>query len=112
VGAGLPKTLMNSDKLPDNFDLEEEARRIINSWFESSPERKNIQEPQKGELLRQLSNKYVQAFTTKLKNSHNTNKSQDAKLIDETVLNQSQFSSGRNSTLFKNKSYGNKIKNK
>lgn len=53
-------------ELPENNNFsEDEARKIINSWFESSPERKSIRKAQKSKIVNTLSTKFVKAMTMK-----------------------------------------------
>lgn len=52
--------------LPENHGLsEEEARKIINSWFDSSPERKSMKGNRRSKIVQALSTKYAKAYTIK-----------------------------------------------
>lgn len=53
IGVMVPTDLPDTDGLS-----EEEARRIINSWFESSPDRKSMKNRRKTKIIDELSTKY------------------------------------------------------
>ena len=77
-------------ELPENNNFsEDEARKIINSWFESSPERKSMRKAQKSKIVNTLSTKFIKAITMKRETSA---------FIGEGILNSTKKSSVRQSS--------------
>ena len=56
-------------EIPENQNIsEDEARGIINKWFESSPDRKSMKNRQKSRIVETLSTKFVKAMTVRRSN--------------------------------------------